>query len=328
MHPLTATRPKHLLPVGGVPVLDLQLRRLRETGIRRVALATARHADLVAHHVAAHPVAGLEVVISDEGTPLGTGGGLLAAMEVLAADLDEPVVIVNGDLLTAHDLYAQTAACGPDVDVVLHVRAAADPAPFGTVDVAPDGRHVVGFREKVPGPAGTLVNAGTYVVRPRCLAGRASGREQSWERDILPAIIDAGADVIAHRDDAWFADIGSPAALLAATRAALDGTARSALPQDFDPAAAISPSTTLAEGARLEHSTTGVAVHLAAHSTVRGSVLLDGVRVGSGARVTDCVIGEDATIDDGVTLRGVTVADRARVHTDQDATTDEGSPTR
>lgn len=328
MHPLTVTRPKHLLPVGGVPVLDLQLRRLREAGVRRAALATARHADLVARHVAAHPVAGLEVVISDEGTPLGTGGGLLAAMEVLSPDADEPVVIVNGDLLTGHDLRAQTAACRPGVDVVLHVRAAADPAPFGTVEIAPDGRHVVGFREKVPGPAGTLVNAGTYVVRPGALAGRASGQEQSWERDVLPAIIAEGADVIAHRDDAWFADIGSPAALLAATRAALDGTARTALPQDFDPAAAISPSTTLGEGARLEDSTTGTDVHVAAHAAVSRCVLLDGVRVGAGSRLTECVIGAGAIIDDGVTLRGVTIADDARIRADQDATADEGSTTR
>lgn len=328
MHPLTLTRPKHLLPVGGVPVLDLQLRRLSEAGVRRVALATARHADLVARHVAAHPVAGLEVVISDEGTPLGTGGGLLAALDVLAADADDPVAIVNGDLLTGHDLRAQTAACSHGVDIVLHVRAAADPAPFGTVDVAPDGRHVVGFREKVPGPAGTLVNAGTYVVRPRIVAGRANGREQSWERDLLPAIIDDGAEVIAHREDAWCADIGSPAALLTATRAALDGTARSALPQDYDPAAAISPSTTLAEGARLEDSTAGTAVHVGAHAAVRGCVLLDGVHVGAEAQITDCVIGEGAIIGDGVTLRGVTIADGARVRADQDAAADEGSTTR
>ena len=39
MHPLTLTRPKHLLPVAGVPVIDLQLRRLADAGVRHVVFA-------------------------------------------------------------------------------------------------------------------------------------------------------------------------------------------------------------------------------------------------------------------------------------------------
>ena len=51
MHPLTLSRPKHLLPVAGVPVIDLQLRRLADAGVRHVVLATATHADLVRDHL-------------------------------------------------------------------------------------------------------------------------------------------------------------------------------------------------------------------------------------------------------------------------------------
>ncbi|WP_407716949.1 nucleotidyltransferase family protein [Janibacter hoylei] len=69
MHPLTLTRPKHLLPVAGVPVIDLQLRRLADAGVRHVVLATATHADLVRDHVVSHPVDGLDVHTHDEGTP-------------------------------------------------------------------------------------------------------------------------------------------------------------------------------------------------------------------------------------------------------------------
>ncbi|CAM3924390.1 NDP-sugar synthase [Janibacter anophelis] len=313
MHPLTLTRPKHLLPVGGVPVLDLQLRRLHEVGVSRVVLATARHAEQVAGHVASHPVEGLDVLLSDEGTPLGTGGGLLAALEVLDAPDDEPVVVVNGDLLTGHDLRAQVAACSPGTDIVLHVRAVDDPTPFGTVDVAVDGRRVVDFREKVPGPPGTLVNAGTYVVRAGILRERATGEEQSWEREILPVLIADGAVVLAHRDDAWFADIGSPDALLTATRAALDGTARPALPTDYDPRRAIDPDAVIDEGAQLEASTVGAGARVGGSALVRGSILLADVRVGTGAVVVDSVLGEGVTVADGAVVRHRAIADGAHV---------------
>ena len=313
MHPLTLTRPKHLLPLGGVPVLDLQLRRLHEVGVRRVVLATARHSDLVADHVASHPVDGLDVLVSDEGTPLGTGGGLIAALTVLDAPDDQPVVVVNGDLLTGHDLRAQVAACSPSTDIVLHVRAVDDPAPFGTVDVAVDGRRVVGFREKVPGPPGTLVNAGTYVVRAGILRERATGGEQSWEREVLPALIADGAVVLAHRDDSWFADIGSPDALLAATRAALDGTARTALPMDYDPRRAVDPDAVIGDDAMLETSTISAGARVGDSALVRGSILLADVRVGAGAVVVDSVLGEGVTVADGAVVRQRAIADGTHV---------------
>lgn len=330
MHPLTLTRPKHLLPVAGVPLLDLQIRRLAELGIDRVVLATARHADLVAAHVERHPVPGPEVLVSDEGTPLGTGGGLLHALEVLSPRPDDPVVVVNGDLLTGHDLAGQVAACSPGTDLVLHVRPVADPAPFGTVDLAADGRRVVGFREKVPGPPGTLVNAGTYVLRAGSVAGRRTGGEQSWERELLPALIGDGATVVAHHADAWFADIGSPTALLAAHRAALDGTARAALPRHLDPTAAVAADTVVGHGARLVGSSTGRGVRVDRDAEVRDSILLDGVHVGAGAQVVDCVLGEDVDIADGAVVRGAVLRDGERVLEDGTTITphDEGSTAR
>lgn len=323
MHPLTLSRPKHLLPVAGVPVIDLQLRRLADAGVRRVVLATATHADLVRDHVVSHPVDGLDVHTHDEGTPLGTGGALLAAIEALAPDRDEQVVVANGDLLTGHDLALQSAAGHDGTDVVLHVRAADDPAPFGTVDVADDGRRVVGFREKVPGPPGTLVNAGTYVVRPRVLEGLATGGVQSWERDLLPALIGDGALVVAHRAEAWFADIGSPTALLGAHLALLDGTAAGVVPSgtSIDP---VSPGTLIADGAEVVRSSTGAGVRVGAGARVVDSILLDDVVVGDGALVRDSVVGAGVVVADRTSLRGRAVADGTRVTTD-DTPDDEGS---
>lgn len=317
MRPLTDTRPKHLLPVAGVPLLDLVVGRLVEHGVREIALAVAVHAELIAGHVARRPGQlardGVRTVLSTETRPLGTGGAIVTAAHLLEPAPEEAILVVNGDLLTAHDVEAQAALLDHGADVALHVRPVDDPRPFGTVRCDDEG-VVLGFEEKVPGPSGTLVNAGTYALRAGLLLDQAPGRPSSWEHDLLPRLIDRGLPVRAHRESAWFADVGTPASLVAASRAVVLGHARGAVPRSLagSPAvsqeALVSPSAVVTDGSSL-----GRAGAVAARAQVRGSVLLDHVVVEEGAQVSRSVVGEGAVIGAGAVLEGCVVADEAVV---------------
>lgn len=315
MRPLTLTRPKHLLPVGGVPLLDLIVGRLVDLGVEEVALAVSVHADLIAQHIGRRqgPFAGgIRCVLSPEPEPLGTGGAIVTAAHQLDLAEDDPLLVVNGDLLTGHDVGAQAGLLGTGSEVALHVRPVDDPSPFGTVVV--DGDRVVGFAEKVPGPPGTLVNAGTYVLRAGLALQQAPGHPSSWERDLLPEIISRGVPVSAHREAAWFADVGSPAALVDASRAAVLGEARAALPLDFDPARAVAADALVDAAADVRDGTSiGAAGRVAAGARVEGSVLLDKVVIGEGAVVSRSVIGEGAVIRAGAVVDGSALADGAVV---------------
>src|SRR6476646_4403264 len=80
MRPLTATRPKPLIEVGGKALLDHVLERLGAAGVKKVVVNVHYLADALEAHLAtrAH---GLDVVISDERTLLmETGGGLVKAV--------------------------------------------------------------------------------------------------------------------------------------------------------------------------------------------------------------------------------------------------------
>src|SRR3954463_12207727 len=77
--PLTATRPKPLIEVGGKALLDHVLEKLRTAGVRKIVVNVHYLADALEAHLAtrAH---GLEVVVSDERALLmETGGGLIKA---------------------------------------------------------------------------------------------------------------------------------------------------------------------------------------------------------------------------------------------------------
>lgn len=315
MHPLTTTRPKHLLPVGGIPLIDLVIGRLVDHGVRDIALAVSVHADLIGAHVAGRPgslgAEGVRCVLSHEDEPLGTGGAIVTAAHLLDLDPDDALLVVNGDLLTGHDLRAQASLLDGPAEVVLHVRPVADPRPFGTVRCDDEG-WVVGFDEKVAGPPGTLVNAGTYALRAGLLLDEEAGRASSWEHDLLPTIIRRGAPVRAYHEPSWFTDVGTPAALLDASRSATLGEAAGALPHDHDPGRAVAadadihPSATVGDG-----TSVGSGSVVGADARIEGSVLMDNVVVEEGATVSRSVIGEGAVVGAGAVLDGSAVGDGA-----------------
>jgi aminoglycoside/choline kinase family phosphotransferase len=94
MRPLTATRPKPLIEVGGKPLLDHVLDRLRAAGVTKVVVNVHYLADAVESHLATRKH-GLDVIISDERKLLmETGGGLVQAEPLIDCD---PFLAINSD---------------------------------------------------------------------------------------------------------------------------------------------------------------------------------------------------------------------------------------
>ena len=94
MRPLTASRPKPLVEVGGTTLLDHVLGHLRRAGVKRVVVNAHYFADALEAHLRTR-ARDLEVVISDERDALlETGGGLIRAKPLLQSD---PFLCVNTD---------------------------------------------------------------------------------------------------------------------------------------------------------------------------------------------------------------------------------------
>jgi len=96
MRPLTASRPKPLIEVGGKALLDHVLDKLRTAGVRKVVVNVHYLADSLEAHLSTRSN-GLEVVISDErDLLLETGGGLVRAEPLIDCD---PFLSLNSDNL-------------------------------------------------------------------------------------------------------------------------------------------------------------------------------------------------------------------------------------
>lgn len=109
LKPLTDTKPKCLVPVGGMPLLEITLRRLARVGVRSVVVNAHHHAVQVDDFLRLKgPELGLRVEVSQEDPVLETGGGLKKAAPMLRGE--GPVLVCNSDIVTDLDLAALVAA--------------------------------------------------------------------------------------------------------------------------------------------------------------------------------------------------------------------------
>ena len=186
LRPLTISTPKPLLPTAGVPFLAHQLAKASAAGVTRVVLATSYQAQMFADRLGDGSAFGVEIVYVQEDTPLGTGGAIRNAARALRGGPGSPVLVLNGDVLSGHDLAAQLELHRKaGAAVTLHLVEVSDPARFGCVPTGPGGR-VTAFLEKTPKPVTNRINAGCYVFRRDVIEEIPPGAVTRWNGRRFP----------------------------------------------------------------------------------------------------------------------------------------------
>ena len=165
LQPLTDDFPKHLLPVGGRPMVDWIVDKLEEADVADVHLVTnARFA-----HVFEEWADGKAVIVHDDGTTtnddrLGAIGDIRFVQE--RAALDDDLLVIAGDNLFDYslvDFVAFWRSKGDASALAVHdVRDVDLARKYGIVDLDGDDR-IVGFVEKPEDPPSTLAATATYL---------------------------------------------------------------------------------------------------------------------------------------------------------------------
>lgn len=318
LRPLTVNTPKPMLPVAGVPFLRHLLARAAAAGVERAVLATSYRPEVFRSGIGEGMVSlgphRLHLDYVTEDRPLGTGGGIRNVADLLRGGPEDPVLILNGDVLSGHDIAAQVAAHqAARADVTLHLTEVEDPRAFGCVPCDGAGR-VTAFLEKAPDPVTNRINAGCYVMRRSVIDAIPAGRAVSVERETFPGLVAGGAVVVGHVDPAYWLDLGTPAAYVQGSRDLVRGLAPSPVLPGPVGEHLVLDGATVAPGAVLRGGTTvGAGARVGEGATVEGSVLLDGAQVGAGAVVRSSAIGASASVGAGCRLDGVVVGDGAHV---------------
>src|ERR1041384_8852949 len=155
LRPLTDTLPKPMLPIGSRPLLELIVERLKESGIRRLNVATHYKGEVISEHFKDGQDFGVDIRYVKEDHPLGTAGALS-----LLEESDEPVLVINGDILTRVDFRAMLNFHREHrADLTVAVKQYELSVPYGVV--LTDGVSVTGISEKPI--VKQFINAGIYL---------------------------------------------------------------------------------------------------------------------------------------------------------------------
>ncbi|MBV9006101.1 MAG: NDP-sugar synthase [Solirubrobacterales bacterium] len=313
LRPLTSTIPKPVVPLADRPLISYMLEWLHGHGVDDVILSCGFLADGIRAVLGDGSALGMRLRYLEEPRPLGTGGALKFAEELL----DEQFFMLNGDVLTDMDLTAQLHQHEQTgARVTLALIQVEDPSAYGLVRRNPDC-SVREFVEK-PGPEqieNDLISAGAYVVEREVLEGMGpAGTNISIERQVFPELVNNG--LFGYAASGYWLDIGTPERYLEATYDILEGNVttdvgrrlsetRLALVDGAEVSgrvvapAMIGPGSSIARGAIVGgRAVLGRGVTVGEDAHVESSVLFDNVMVGPRASIRSSIVGPGAAIGD------------------------------
>src|SRR5829696_1733673 len=321
LRPLTTTYPKPVVPLVDRPFIGFMLDWLRGHGVDEVIMGCGHMADGVRAVLGDGSAFGVRLSFVEEPRPLGTGGALKFAEDLL----DERFLMLNGDTLTDLDLSAQIAAHEASGAVAtLALYPVEDPSSYGLVRLNEDAS----VREFVEKPAPDQIDtnnisAGAYVLERSVLSLLVRGERASIERDVFPRLV--GDGLYGKVLSGYWMDIGTPERYLQGTFDILEGTVETevgarmgsgfaSVAADVESAGRIIPSALVESGCRIgAQARVGGRVVLergvtvGAHTTVERAVVLEGATIGSGCTLSGCIVGAGVTIGDECHVDGLSV---------------------
>jgi len=284
--PLTRNTPKPMLTVAGIPVTEHQLMMAKAAGIKEIVLATSYLSEVFTPYFGDGSAWGMSIKYAVEKEPLGTGGAIRNAAQLL--DTQESVVILNGDVLSSHDLSEQIRQHEAHyADVTLHLTQVEDARAFGCVPTDSQGR-VTAFLEKMENPVTNQINAGCYVFNPRVISSIPLDTVVSVERETFPQLVANGAKVYGYLENAYWLDIGTPKALL---KASIDIVLRTGGGLVM-PGAVVDPTAKISGGSSIGRDAT-----VAAGAQIHGSIVEAGAVIGANSVITDSFVAAGAIVE-------------------------------
>jgi len=320
--PLTQTRSKVMLPVGNRPFMEHVIRALAANGVKDLIVVVGYQKERVMNHFEDGVAFGVRITYIEQSELLGTAHALRKAEPYL----DDEFLVVNGDnLVDARAVKELISAKGDNV-----ILAALRPhtGDYGVLKV--EEQRVTAIIEKPGRPCAGILNTGAYKFSPAIfeeLSRTPISERGSYElTQTISQMINEGNEIICQTSKGIWSDAIFAWDLLNANSLALGMNDSKVLGEvedgakirgpvqigegsiirsgsylvgpvsigkdcDIGPNATILPSTSVGDSARI-----------ASHSEIRNSIIMSGVRIGSGTIVSDSVVGESCALGDQLVI--------------------------
>jgi len=327
LQPITSTRPKHLIKVGGKPILEHCLNAVKTSGIDEALIVIHYMGDVIRQYFGDGEKFGLKIEYVEQKAVLGTGN----AVSLVEPYVKDDFLLVYGDLLFSAEAVENV------IDLHRKEKPAAtmavvpveNPEDYGIVELE-DEKHVKRIVEKPKheeAPS-NLANAGIYVfsaeIFDKIRETSASARGE-WEiTDAISQLLNEKKTVFAVKisQDDWV-DIGRPWDLLEANRWALERMEHKVYGLVENGAHLVGP-VSVAETARIRsgayiegpalideesdigpncyirpYTSIGKKVRIGNACEIKNSIIMDHAHIGHLSYVGDSILGENCNLGAG-----------------------------
>ncbi len=327
LQPVTSTRPKHLIKVGGKPILEHCLNALQASGISEMLIVVHYMGDLIRQYFGDGQKLGVRIEYVEQKSAVGTGD----AVGVVEPHVSGDFILVYGDLLFTEKAVKSVLELHQKEKptATMAVVPVDKPENYGIVELEKDTyiKRIVEKPNRQEAPT-NLANAGIYVLPTeifRKIEQISASSRGEWEiTDAISLMLKDETNFrIAKLSREDWLDIGRPWDLLEANRWALARTNHKILGLIENGAHLIGP-VTVAESARIRSgayiegpalidegsdigpncyirpfTSIGKKARIGNACEIKNSILMDGTHVGHLSYVGDSIIGEKCNLGAG-----------------------------
>jgi len=314
------------------PFLEHTIAYLKNYKVKSIILALSHHPEVIQNYFGDGSNWGVQLNYAIEDNPLGTAGAVKNAERYL----DSTFVVLNGDIFTDLNIADMLSFHrGKGAKVTIALTWVDDPCAFGVVETDSDGR-VKRFTEK-PSPTQVTtnwINAGIYLLEPEVLKHVPANTHYMFERGLFPLLLELGEPVYGYPFSGYWLDMGTPEQYLRLNCDLLLSKAKSALVSgltkdevccDEDviihPSAEIVGPAVIGSKCRIDQKAhikgpvvIGRDCHIGDSAVLEVAVLWEGVKIGAGVSLKQCIIGTNTKIEaDDQASNGVVTFTHKRV---------------
>jgi bifunctional UDP-N-acetylglucosamine pyrophosphorylase/glucosamine-1-phosphate N-acetyltransferase len=319
MRPLTASKPKVMLPLANKPMIEHTISEAFDAGITEFVLITGYCENAIMDYFGDGSSFNVNIEYVHQDKQLGTANAIAYARE----HVDGKFVVLNGDMLVRSEHIQKLLS--RDNDAIITVKEVENPSSFGVIETE-DGR-VIRIIEKPEIPPSNLANAGIYlfddVIFEFIDKTELSSRGELEITDSLQMMVDEGYNVGYQLLDSEWLDVGRPWEILEANQILLKNI-DSINEGIVEPYATLNNEVIIGKGTIVRNgayivgpvvigencdigpncfirasTTIGNDVHIGNAVEIKNSVIMNGTKIGHLSYLGDSVIGEKCNFGAG-----------------------------
>ena len=321
LRPLSCSRPKMLFPIANRPLIDYTLEALsKEESVDTVVLAVYYMAESLVRYLGPTKY-DLGILYSREQRPLGTGGPVKKAKDIMDGDR---FMVMNGDILTDFD-YKRLIEYHEEKGGVatIALTQVSDPTRYGSVELDWEGR-ITRFVEKPEyGKApSNLINAGIYIMEPEILDYIPDEGKVRIETEVFPKLAEENK-LYGFESHGFWMDIGEPQDYLGANAMMLtkNNLNKCGESPEIDPSVVIRKPCNFGDNVRIgadsiigPNVSIGNGVQIGKGCRIENSVVFDGVTIEDYSSVKSAILGENSVLERWVKVEsGSLIGDYAQI---------------